>query len=59
MEEETFYVKFANRFAVHRFQDAIDHVASALEDAPWNVDLLEAKQALDDAWNGLSFGAQG
>ena len=54
-ETPTYVVRFANRSAVQRFQEAKELVESAQKDAPWSDDLRRASECLDEAWSGLSF----
>jgi len=56
--KETYLVKFANRSAIQQFQDARELIEQAIEDAPWNDDLRQAKDCLDAAWLGLAFSVQ-
>ena len=54
-ESPTYTVKFANRNAVQRFQEAKELVEQALDECPWLDDLRRAQVCLDEAWDGLSF----
>lgn len=55
-EQETFVVRFSNRAAVQRFQEARELLKEAISDSPWNDTLLCIQTRLDEAWEGLTFG---